>query len=139
MTITASVQRTDAAKPGWTAKMVEDRMAEAADTLRRLPPVKVQGYFSTWPPVIRDFWEAFGWHDVEVRPGPASPEAIDRMDDTLRWLRWLEPDETRLVWLRAEGVRWKLICARFGVGRTTAWHRWSGALTKIAVRLDAGL
>jgi hypothetical protein len=60
------------------------------------------------------------------------------MDEALRWLRWLELDETRLVWLRAEGVRWKLICARFGIGRTTAWYRWSGALTKIAARLNSG-
>jgi hypothetical protein len=60
------------------------------------------------------------------------------MDETLWWLRWLELDEVRLVWLRAERVRWKLICARFGVGRTTAWHRWSGALVKIAARLNGG-
>ena len=43
----------------WTPKLVEARFEEAADTLRRLPSVKVQGYFNTWPPVIRDFWEAF--------------------------------------------------------------------------------
>lgn len=122
----------------WTAKLVEARLEEAADTLRRLPSIKVQGYFSTWPPIIRDFWDAFGWHDAEVRLGPPSPQAIDLMDETLQWLRWLEPDEVRLVWLRAEGVRWKLICARFGVGRTTAWHRWSGALEKIAARLSGG-
>lgn len=120
----------------WTPKLVEIRLEEAADTLGRLPPVKVQGYFSTWPPVVRDFWEAFGWHDAEVRLGPPTPKAIDRMDEALQWLRWLEPDETRLVWLRAEGVRWKPICARFGIGRTTAWHRWNSALGKIAVCLN---
>jgi hypothetical protein len=54
-----------------------------------------------------DFWEAFGWNAVEVRPGPPSSDAIDRMDAVLRWLLCLEPDEVRLVWLRAEGVRWK--------------------------------
>ena len=48
----------------------------------------------------------------------------------------LELDEGRLGWLRAERVRWKLICARVGVGRTTAWHRWSRALTKIAAPLN---
>lgn len=121
----------------WTPKVVAERVEEAADTLRRLPAVKVQGYFSTWPEVVRDFWDAYGWHDAEVRPGPPLPRAIDRMDETLCWLRWLDPDETRLVWLRAEGVRWKLICARFGVGRTTAWHRWESALAKIAIRLNA--
>lgn len=123
----------------WTPEVVAERFEEAADTLRRLPAVKVQGYFNTWPPIIRDFWETFGWHDAEVRLGPPSPAAIDRMDKTVLWLRWLEPEEVRLVWLRAEGVRWKLICARFGIGRTTAWHRWSAALGKIAVYLNGGM
>jgi flavin-binding protein dodecin len=134
----ANARRSVGTDEDWTPEMVQARLVEAADTLRRLPAVKVQGYFSTWPPIVRDFWEAFGWNDVEVRLGPPAPDAIDRMDETLQWLRWLEPDETRLVWLRAEGVRWKLISARFGIGRTTAWYRWSGALAKIAARLNAG-
>ncbi len=76
------------------------------------------------------------WRATDQRVDSAECNAIDRMDEALRWLRWLEPDEVRLVWLRAEGVRWKLICARFGVGRTTAWQRWCTALTKIAERLN---
>jgi len=121
----------------WTPKLVEARLEEAADTLRRLPKVKVQGFLSTWPPIIRDFWEAFGWHDVEVRPGPPAPKAIDRMDESLRWMRWLEPEEVRLVWLRAEGVRWKAIAHRFGMDRSTAWRHWTYALIKIASRLNS--
>ena len=42
----------------WTPALVEQRLVEAADTLRRLPPVKVQGHASSWPPMVRDFWEA---------------------------------------------------------------------------------
>ncbi len=125
------------AETQWTPEMVAARLVEASDTLRRLPPVKVRGYFSAWPPVIRDFWEAFGWSEVVVRPGPASPAAIDRMEVTMQWLRWLDKDDSRLVWLRAEGVRWKAICARFGIGRTTAWYRWSSALATITARLNA--
>ena len=127
-----------AAEQVWTPNRVEARLEEAATTLRRLPSVKMQGYFSAWPPIVHDFWEAFGRHGAQARPDPPSPAAIDRMDESMLWLRWLEPDETRLVWLRAEGVRWKLICSQFGVGRTTAWHRWSVALAKIAGRLNGG-
>jgi len=123
--------------PHWTPKTVEARLEEAADTLRRLPAVKVQGYFSTWPPIIRDFWEAFGWNEAEVRLGPPMPKAIDRMDETMLWLQWLEPDELRLVWLRAEGVRWKVIAHRFGMNRSTAWRHWTYALIKIATRLNS--
>jgi Domain of unknown function (DUF6362) len=48
-----------------------------------------------------------------------------------------EPGERRLVWLRAEGVPWKRITQRLGIGRTTAWQRWTIALLKISVRLNA--
>jgi Domain of unknown function (DUF6362) len=57
--------------------------------------------------------------------------------DQRRWLMWLEPEERRLVWLRAEGMPWKWITRRLGIGRTTAWQRWTTALLKIAVRLNA--
>ena len=120
----------------WTPTTVADAIEEAAQTLRRLPPVRVRGCFNTWPPVIRDFWEAFGWNAAEVRLGPPTPDAIDRMDEALRWLLCLEPDEVRLVWLRAEGVRWKSISHRFGMDRSTAWRHWSCALIKIAAHLN---
>ena len=44
-----------------------------------------------------------------ARLAAAMPEAIDRMDEALDWLMWLEPEERRLVWLRAEGLPWKRI------------------------------
>lgn len=120
----------------WTPKLIEERFEEAADTLRRLPEDRVQGYFSTWPSIVRDTREAYGWDDVRVRMPPPAPDAIDRMDETFTWLPWLEPDDARLVWARAKGTRWKEICWRFGVGRTTAWERWVAALCVIASRLN---
>ena len=120
----------------WTPTTVAERLEEAAQTLRRLPPVKVRGYISAWPPTIRDFWEAFGWNAVEVRLGPPAPDAIDRMDESLAWLHVLEADEVRLVWLRAENVRWKNISHRFGMDRSTAWRHWTCALIKIAAHLN---
>jgi flavin-binding protein dodecin len=119
-----------------TPKAVADSLEEAAQTLHRLPPVRVQGYFTTWPPIIREFWEAFGRHAAEVRLGPPTPDAIDRMDEALQWLHWLELNEVRLVWLRAEGARWKSIAYRFGMDRSTAWRHWSCALIKIAAHLN---
>jgi hypothetical protein len=59
------------------------------------------------------------------------------MDETLQWLCWLEPEERVLAWLRAEGMPWKWITRRLGIGRTTAWQRWTIALLKIVVRLNA--
>lgn len=34
----------------WTVGMVAERLAEAAAVIRHLPPVRVPGYFNTWPP-----------------------------------------------------------------------------------------
>ena len=33
----------------WTAEGVADHFEEAFRTLRKLPPVKAQGYFTAWP------------------------------------------------------------------------------------------
>ena len=57
------------------------------------------------------------------------------MNECFAWLFWLDPDEARIVWMRAEGMRWKPICRRLGVGRATAWRWWATALIKISHRL----
>ena len=121
----------------WTVERVAERFEEAADTLHRLPDRDIRRRLTYWPAVVRNIHEAYGWHDAEVRPAPPAPGAIDRMEETFGWLPWLEPEEVKLVWLRACQVRWKPICHRFSVGRTTAWQRWTAALTKVAARLCA--
>jgi hypothetical protein len=122
----------------WTPIMVEERFEEAAFTLRRLPSVRVQGYVSTWPAVIREFYEAYGSEPARIRLGPPTAAAITRMDEALEWLRWLDdPEDVRVVWARACGLPWKLLCYRFGAGRTTLWRRWSMAMITIAARLRA--
>ncbi|MBM3555585.1 MAG: hypothetical protein FJX47_08535 [Alphaproteobacteria bacterium] len=120
----------------WTASLVEERMVEAADTLKRLPEERIQDYFSTWPSVIRDYWEAFGREDVRLRRGPPSAAAIDRMDEALAWLAWLDPAEARIVWLRASGERWKTVCWKVGLARTAAHQHWMYALCVISWRLN---
>lgn len=124
------------AEQRWTASLVEERMVEAADTLKRLPEERVRGYFSTWPTVIRDYWEAFGREDVHLRRGPPSAAAIDRMDEALAWLAWLDPAEARIVWLRASGERWKTVCWKVGLARTAAHQHWMYALCVISWRLN---
>ncbi|EME71018.1 hypothetical protein H261_05514 [Paramagnetospirillum caucaseum] len=121
----------------WTPKMVAVYLEEAADTLRRLPPVKVQGYASTWPPMVREYWDAYGWEEAAVRLGPPTTKAIDQMDETLVWLRWLDLNDSRLVWRRACGRPWKAITHEFGVDRTTAWRHWTSALVTMSTKLNS--
>ena len=116
-------------------KYVEDRIHDAARTLRRLPEERVKGYFSTWPKIKRDEMEILQMEKEPMRIRP-SMDDITQMEEVLFvWLRWLEVDERKLVWQRAERVRWKLICAQFGVGRTKAWEMYKCALGKIAARI----
>ena len=114
----------------WDQETVARRLQEAADVLARLPQERARGFYDLWPRLV-------GEPCRYARPAAAAPEAIDRMDEALGWLCWLEPAERQLVWLRAEGMPWKWITHRLGIGRTTAWQRWTVALLKIATRLTA--
>jgi hypothetical protein len=114
----------------WNQEAVARRLQKAVDVLARLPDEQVRGLYDLWPKLV-------GESCRHARPAAAAPEAIDRMDEALAWLGWLDPEERRLIWLRAEGMPWKWITRRLGIGRTTAWQRWTIALLKIATRLNA--
>ena len=120
----------------WTSDEVAARFAEAASTGRRLPPVRVQGYFNCWPAFARQQWEAFAADEKVHRPLPPSPEAIDRMLEVMRWVQWLEVEQRHLVWMRAKRCGWREITIRFACDRSTAWRRWQRALEIVAERLN---
>ena len=120
----------------WTLEDVAARFTEAAETGRRLPRVRVQGYFNVWPTFARDTWEAYPEEERDYRPLPPNPDAIDRMLETMRWVQWLEVEQRHLVWMRAKHYEWKFICRRIGRDRTTAWRRWQKALQLVADHLN---
>ena len=120
----------------WTPAMVEERLIEAAAVLRRLPSVRMSGYFSTWPATIVEFGDLVGQTPEPMRLPPPSAAAISRMEATLPWLRWLEVEDAKLVWMRADRAPWKVICWRFGVSRATAYRRWEYGLSLISWRLN---
>lgn len=120
----------------WTSFDVEGRMAEAASVMRRLPEVRVRGYFNTWPTIIPEFSDLVGREPPRLKLPPPSPAAISRCDEATYWLRWLEPDDVRIVWMRAENRPWKIVCRHVGLSRTAAWERWAIALCIIALKLN---
>ncbi len=119
----------------WDADLVASRFREAAWTARRLPPVRVQGYFNTWPAIIRQPWENLG-AEPEMPRFPPEPAAIDRMLETMRWVLWLTEEQRHLVWMRAEEWGWRDVCRRIGCDRTTAWRRWQRALDIVVAHLN---
>ncbi|MTH96408.1 DUF6362 family protein [Roseibium sp. RKSG952] len=120
----------------WTADDVAKHFEEAFRTLRKLPPVKVQGYFNSWPDILRTSREIAAMESQPMRIWP-SAGAITRLEQTFDWVLWIEEPERRLIWRRAARIPWKQISCELGCDRTTAWRRWKLALTKIASRLNA--
>lgn len=124
----------------YTMVDVLERFEEAARTLKRLPTVKVRGYFNTYPDVVRSAAEILQAEKLPMQLGPPTAGSISRMEETIQWIFYLEDeDERRLIWLRAERVRWKKICRCLGFGRTTAHYKHRLALMKIITRLNAKL
>ncbi|MFN3847652.1 MAG: DUF6362 family protein, partial [Paracoccaceae bacterium] len=106
----------------WTPTMVEDRLESAADVFRSLPEVKPHGYFNAWPEYFHSFADQVGQEPRMRRPKPG-PRDITQAEDALLWLRWLDPADARLLWLRANRKPWKPICWELGISRATANRR----------------
>jgi hypothetical protein len=122
----------------FTARTIEDRMEEAALTLRRLPNPPgsgPKGFGQSWPEYVHDAKHAYGYQEARMRVVPNAAE-IQRMEECIDWLRLIGPDDARIVWLRAEGWRWRQVCIQAGCVRQTAWRRWVAALQTIANRLN---
>ena len=122
--------------PEWSRDMVEERITEAATVLRRLPSVRVAGYFGTWPDIQRTAKELASAAPTPMRMPPPSSTAISRMEEVITWNRFLERDDAHLMWARAEGGSWKELCYRFGISRPTAHRRWEYALSVIVLQLN---
>lgn len=122
----------------YTPGIVEDRMEEAALTLRRLPNPPgsgPKGYGSSWPEYVHEAKHAYGYHEARMRVVPNAAE-IARMEECLEWLRLISPEDAKILWLRAEGRRWRQVGIAVGVVRQTAWRRWVAALQTIANHLN---
>ncbi|MGV8988185.1 MAG: DUF6362 family protein [Cypionkella sp.] len=121
-----------------TPRDIEDRFEEAAYTLRRLPEKdRPRGYRSSWPPIVQEAKHAYGYTpEAPMRVIP-SAAAISRMEECFDWLMLIDPQDARIVWLRADRMRWRQVCIRAGVVRSNAWRRWAAALLTIAKKLNS--
>ena len=124
-------------KPTWGMDDVEARFLDAAHTAYRLPPVRVQGYNNPWMSLAMQTPSRYPDTERVYRPMSPSPEAIERMLETMKWVQWLEIDQRHLVWMRAKRYGWHQIGRRFACDRTTAWRRWQRALQTVADQLNA--
>ncbi|MBU9710119.1 hypothetical protein KSP24_24905 [Paenibacillus sp. AK121] len=122
-----------------TPREIEDRFEEAALTMRRLPDPAGSGaraWGRSWPDYVHDARHAYGYGEFRVRIVPSAAE-IQRMEECIDWLRWLSPDDAKLVWFRAEGQRWRQVCIKIGCVRQTAWRRWVAAILTVRNHLKS--
>ena len=67
------------ADQNWTPSLVEERLVEAADVLKRLPDETRQGYFSTWPAVLLEFSDLVGQEPPRMkRPWPSPAQSAGK-------------------------------------------------------------
>ena len=114
---------------------MEHRLESAADVFRALQEVMPQGHFSSWPEYVYIFADHVGQEPRLRRPRPG-PCQITEAEEALLWMRWLEPADTRLLWLRADRKPWKLICWEIGIRRATANLRWQYGIAVIVCRMN---
>lgn len=119
----------------WTTAQVQDRLELAAGVMRQMPGVMPQGFFNAWPEYFHSFADKVGQEPKMRRPRP-SPRQITQAEEAMLWLRWLEKDDARLVWLRANGTPWKPICWELGISRATANRRYQYGIAVIVWRLN---
>ena len=122
------------------AATIKTRFEEAADTLRALrlgPRDKPSTRLTHWPDVVHQAILAYGWSAARVRLPAPSPDAIDRMDETLGWLWPLTDDERRLVMGRAFRLPWGRLAGLDGRAARTLRYAHERVLKTIAARLNA--
>ena len=120
----------------WTKEQVAERFEAAVRTLRRLPPVRVRGYISSWPEIIYTKRE-IAMMDRKPKRWPPTAEAISDMEETCKWINLLtEIDDRKIIWYRASRLPWKEICIKLGVARSTANWRWQNAILTITNKLN---
>ena len=124
-------------RPVWETHEVANRFIEAAQTARRLPPVRVQGYLSLWPTIVRTAYERLSSEDTPTLHIPPSPRDVERMLEVMRWVQWLDVEQRHLVWMRAQHYGWREIGIRFACASRTAQRHWQVAVCVVTWQLNA--
>ena len=119
----------------WTTAQVQDRLELAAGVMRQMPGVMPQGFFNAWPEYFHSFADKVG-QEPQMRRPRSSPRQITQAEEAMLWLRWLEKDDARIVWLRANGEPWKKITWEIGLSRPAANRHWQYGIALITWRLN---
>ena len=123
--------------PFWDGQVVMAHMMDAAEIHRRLPPVKVQGYFTLMPEPLRDHWDR--WCEaLNGKPalGPPMPAEVTYHETIMETLRQVDRRLQSIIWSRANRIPWKALVHQFGQSQSTLDRQKAAGLQKIASYLN---
>ncbi len=120
-------------------EMVKARLREAGSTVKRMRLEKwdyPSQRLAWWPDVVRQAADSYGYQEARGTLAAADPGAIDRMEEVLRWVMWLDDEGKKLVWARASGATWRHLEDIDGRSRVTLRKAYDKALEEIVGRLS---
>lgn len=121
----------------WNPKIVMGALMQAAAIHRRMPEVRVQGYFTLWPEAMKDDWERlYDMLNGKSTLGSPFPPEVTYHEEVMEWLRLLERSKQQLLWMRANRVPWKILVDEFGRSKPTLWREMNDSLEVIVRHLN---
>lgn len=116
-------------------KDIMERFEEAIYTLKKLPPVIKYGCRTAWPDIIYTELELLQQEKRPIKLRPTS-EQLSRLDEVMRWTPLLNETERKLIWYKAQHERWKDICGKLGISKSTANEKLNRALDYLSDKID---
>lgn len=136
-----------------TSEELQERLFDAIRTLKALPDPDsrfTRPKLSHWPDTLRERWLVWQIALERVKEGDSafdlvwsdrftpSKSGIDKMDEALEWLTWIDARELKIITHRAFGMSWMRIGWRIHANAYFA-EKWFGdAMRKILRHLSFG-
>lgn len=116
----------------WTNDLVAQRFEECISVINKLPSGINISNRNYWPDIKLTPREIARQEKRRTVLRPL-PEAIDRAEQTLQWIQFVEdPTHRKIIWLRAMKISWRGIARETGIPRSTAQRQWIAQLSMLA-------
>ncbi len=103
---------------------IDARMIAAVSTLRRMPDPMVQQFGSSWPDVVRESIESYGYNaPTKIESAPTARDT-SQMREAMEWLLWLDVLDRYIVWGKAKLKAIERLARENGVSVTDPANAW---------------
>jgi len=121
----------------WNEKIVMSHLIHAASIHRRMPPIKVQGYFSLWPETLKNDWERlYDQLNGRTTLGAPMPPEVTYHEKVMDLLSCLDRNEQQITWMRANKIPWYIVVQDLQTSQSTLQRRMRVALNRLIQELN---